>query len=29
MVYNSLINEPNELLDYLKKSLKPNELYEI
>ena len=26
MVYNSLINEPNELLDYLKKSLKPKEL---
>ena len=26
MVYNSLINEPNELLEYLKKSLKPKEL---
>ena len=26
MVYNSLINEPNLLLDYLKKSLKPKEL---
>jgi|SaaInlStandDraft_7_1057024.scaffolds.fasta_scaffold01216_5 hypothetical protein len=26
MTYNSLINEPNELLDYLKKSLKPKEL---
>ena len=26
MVYNSLINEPNQLLDYLKKSLKPKEL---
>ena len=26
MVYNSLINQPNELLDYLKKSLKPKEL---
>jgi hypothetical protein len=26
MVYNSLINEPNELLDYLKKSLRPKEL---
>jgi len=26
MVYNSLINEPNELLAYLKQSLKPKEL---
>lgn len=26
MTYNSLINNPNELLDYLKKSLKPKEL---